>query len=128
MTRLACRYGEYIGESAWFKADKRQMWGGDVERVMQKMKDRFHGYLWHPEQGPEDAVYNTWAVLDFLNGYSDGYPWCNTGTLLSTLTRHAPAILATRSCMWADLTSPLSPQSVGSSMESHNLQVGVQAE
>ena len=95
---------------------------------MQDMKRWFNGYLWHPEQGPEDAVYNTWAVLDFLNGYSDGYPWCNTGTLLSTLTRHAPAILATRSCMWADLTSPLSPQSVGSSMESHNLQVGVQAE
>ena len=115
-----CRYGEYIRESAWFKADKKKKWGGDLEKVMQYMKDRFNGYQWHNEQAPGSAVYNPWAVLNFLSGNNDLYPWCNTAQaskLLNTVTLNAPAILATTSFSWTDLMTPLSPRTVGSSTQ-----------
>ena len=75
---------------------------------MQEMKNRFNGYQWHPEQTPEDVVYNPWAVLSFLNGSVNAYPWCHTAMLTNTLTRHVPAILETRLCTWDELTSPWS--------------------
>ena len=111
-----CRYGEYIRESAWFKAK----WGGDFEGVMQDLKDRFDGYQWHPLQAPGSAVYNPWAVLHVLRGGMSPYPWCRTAQaskLLDTVTLNAPAILATTSCPWGDLTTSLSPRAVGSSTE-----------
>ena len=119
-----CRYSDYIRDSAWFKADIRKKWGGDVEKVMQYMKHQFNGYQWHPRQAPGSLVYNPWAVLDFLSGSDDPYPWCRTSvesTLLNTVTLNAPAILETTTCNWGELTSPLSPRTIGSSAEWHKV-------
>ena len=67
-------YGDYI----------KTMTGRDLDDVIEELRYMYNGYRFHPEQKPEDTVYNTWSVLKYLSTCELQRHWMVTGAVSST--------------------------------------------